>query len=82
MFFLILAIMDLNHIQNTNFKNLIEICFVMALMGKFVSFYNVEQYVKLKPNLFIKLGLVEKGKYPSNDTYARAFQYLDNTVFV
>ncbi len=64
------------------FENLIGICFVMALMGKFVSFYNVEQYVKLKPNLFIKLGLVEKGKYPSNDTYARAFQHLDNTEFV
>ena len=64
------------------FENLIGICFVMALMGKFTSFYNVEQYVKLKPNLFIKLGLVEKGKYPSNDTYSRAFQHLDNKEFI
>ena len=64
------------------FENLIGICFVMALMGKFTSFYNVEQYVKLKPSLFIKLGLVEKGKYPSNDTYSRAFQHLDNKEFI
>lgn len=35
-------------------ENLVGICFVMALMGKFTSFYNVEQYVKLKPTLFIK----------------------------
>lgn len=62
-------------------ENLVGICFVMALMGKFTSFYNVEQYVKLKPTLFIKLGLVEKGRYPSNDTYSRMFSHLDNTEF-
>ena len=62
-------------------ENLVGICFVMALMGKFTSFYNVEQYVKLKPTLFIKLGLVEKGRYPSNDTYSRMFSHLDNAEF-
>lgn len=62
-------------------ENLVGICFVMALMGKFTSFYNVEQYVKLKPTLFLKLGLVEKDRYPSNDTYSRLFSHLDNTEF-
>ena len=61
--------------------DLIGICFVMALMGEFTSFYHVEQYVILKPERFIKLGLVEKGCYPSNDTYRRAFAYIDNTEF-
>lgn len=62
-------------------EDIVGICFVMAIMGKFTSFYGVEQYVKLKPTLFIKLGLVKKGKYPSNDTYLRMFAHLDNTEF-
>ncbi len=62
-------------------ESLLGICFVMAIMGKFTSFYGVEQYVKLKPALFVKLGLVEKGKYPSNDTYLRAFRHLDASEF-
>ena len=62
-------------------ENLLGICFVMAIMGKFTSFYNVEQYVKLKPTLFIRLGLVEKDKYPSNDTYSRLFSHLNNSEF-
>lgn len=62
-------------------EDLLGICFVMAIMGKFTSFYGVEQYVKLKPTLFIKLGLVKRGKYPSNDTYMRMFAHLDSTEF-
>ena len=58
--------------------NLIGICFYMALIGKLTSFYYVEQYIQAKPKKFIKLGLVEKGKYPSNDTLMRAFSMLDN----
>ena len=61
--------------------NLIGICFVVALMGQFTSFAQVERMVKLLPEIFIKLGLVEKDCYPSNDTFRRAFMYIDNTEF-
>lgn len=71
---------DMRNQSYTKYKleNILGICFVMALMGKFTSFHHVEQYVKLKPRLFISLKLVEKGKYPSNDTYMRVFSALDN----
>ena len=61
--------------------NLIGICFVVALMGQFTSFAQVERMVRLLPDIFIKLGLVEKGCYPPNDTFRMAFMYIDNTEF-
>ena len=62
-------------------ESLVGICFVLALMGKFTSFYGVEQYVKLHPGLFVKMGLLRKGQYPSNDTFMRAFAMIENSEF-
>ena len=57
-------------------ENLVGICFVLALMGKFTSFYGVEQYILLKPGLFVRMGLLKKGQHPSNDTFMRAFAMM------
>lgn len=62
-------------------ENLVGICFVLALMGKFTSFYGVEQYILLKPGLFVRMGLLKKGQHPSNDTFMRAFAMIDNSEF-
>jgi len=69
--------------SNNNYplENLIAICFLIALKEEFKSFENVENYVSIFPNIFIKLGLVKKGCYPSEQIYQRTFECFDNKSF-
>ncbi len=58
-------------------ENILAICFIFAMRGRFQSFYSVATRLKLYPEEFIRLGLVEKDKIPSHDTFRRVFMYLD-----
>lgn len=58
-------------------ENLLAICFILAMKGEFQSFSYAAAYVRIKAVKFIKLGLVEKGKLPSHDTFRRVFGHLD-----
>ena len=57
--------------------NLIAICFIFAMRGRFQSFYDVAMRLKANPKEFIRLGLVEKDKLPSHDTFRRVFMYIN-----
>lgn len=65
------------HLTTYKLENILAICFIVAMKGEFTSFYNTAMYIQYKPNQFIKLGLLEKDKYPSHDTLRRIFMYLD-----
>ena len=58
-------------------ENLLAICFILAMRGEFQSFYYVAEYVRVKEEEFVQLGLVEKGQLPSHDTFRRVFGHLD-----
>ena len=58
-------------------ENLLTICFLLALRGEFHSFSYAATYVRVREEEFVKLGLVEKGKTPSHDTFRRIFTHLD-----
>lgn len=77
------GISDQRHQSYTKYRleNLLGICLVLAIMGRFTSFHGAETYVRLKPQEFIRLGLVKEGEYPSNDTFRRLFVMLDNREF-
>ncbi len=58
-------------------ENLLAICFYLAIKGEFHSFHYAATYVRIKECKFVELGLVEKGKTPSHDTFRRIFSHLD-----
>lgn len=58
-------------------ENILAICFIFAMRGRFQSFYSVATRLKLNPDEFIRLRLIEKNKIPSHDTLRRVFMYLD-----
>ncbi len=57
--------------------NLLAICLLLAMRGKLKSFYHVANYVRVREDEFVSLGLVERGKVPSHDTFRRVFGCLD-----
>lgn len=58
-------------------ENILTICFLLALKGELTSFYEAAMYVRYRPEMFIRLGLVRKNEIPSHDTFRRVFMYLD-----
>lgn len=56
---------------------ILGICFYLALKGKFTSFYYAAEYVDVHKAEFEELGLIEKGKVPSHDTFLNIFNHLD-----
>lgn len=58
-------------------ENLLSICFIMAMRGELQSFYYISEYLKIFEDEFVELGLIEKGKIPSHDTFRRVFGHLD-----
>lgn len=58
-------------------ENLLAICFYLAMKGEFQSFYYAADYVEVKEEQFVALGLIEEGKIPSHDTFRRVFGHLD-----
>ena len=58
-------------------ENLLAICFLMSMKGQFQSFYFTSEYVRVHHDEFVDLGLIEKGKVPSHDTFRRVFGHLD-----
>ncbi len=58
-------------------ENLLAILFYLAMKGELHSFYYTAEYVRIKEDEFVKLGLIEKGKVPSHDTFRRVFENLD-----
>ncbi|MCG5031221.1 ISAs1 family transposase [Mesosutterella sp. OilRF-GAM-744-9] len=58
-------------------ENLLAICFVLAMKGELHSFHYAATYVRIKEDEFVALGLIEKGKVPSHDTFRRIFGHLD-----
>lgn len=58
-------------------ENIIGICLILALKGEFTSFYHIAMYVRIKHTYFEKLGLIEKNKIPSHDTFRRFFMNIN-----
>ena len=58
-------------------ENILGICFYLALKGEFSSFSYTAQYVGVRKEEFIALGLIEGNKIPSHDTYLYVFNRLD-----
>ena len=58
-------------------ENLLAICFILALKNKFHSFNYVTTYLKVKEDWFVEVGLINKGEFPSHDTFRRVFGHLD-----
>ena len=58
-------------------ENILGICFYLALKGEFRSFLYAAQYVEVRQEEFIALGLIEKGEVPSHDTFLNIFNRLD-----
>lgn len=57
--------------------NILCICLLIALRGKFTSFHNAGLFIKVRADYFRKLGLIEGDKIPSHDTLRRIFMYID-----
>ena len=58
-------------------ENLLAVCFILALKGEFHSFSYAATYIRVWEDEFVSLGLVEKGKLPSHDTFRRVLGHLD-----
>ena len=58
-------------------ENILCICLLLALRGKFTSFYNAALYIQVRRDYFRSLGLIEGDKTPSHDTFRRIFMNLD-----
>lgn len=58
-------------------ENILGICFYLALKGEFRSFLYAAQYVEVRQEEFIALGLIKKGEVPSHDTFLNIFNRLD-----
>lgn len=61
-------------------ENILAICFYLAIKGEFQSFSYAAEYVRVWEDKFVELGLIEKGKTPSHDTFRRIFNHLDATA--
>ena len=57
--------------------NILCICLLIALRGKFTSFHNAGLFIKVRADYFRKPGLIEGDKIPSHDTLRRIFMYID-----
>ena len=53
------------------------ICLLIAMRGKFTSFYHAAMFIKVKADYFRRLGLIEGNNIPSHDTLRRIFFKLD-----
>lgn len=58
-------------------ENLLAIYVYVAIKDKIPSFNYVANYVKVKPAVFKKLGLIDGKNYPSHDTFERIFRIID-----
>ena len=58
-------------------ENILCICLLLAMRGKFTSFYNAAIFIKVRAPYFRKLQLIEGNNIPSHDTLRRIFMYLD-----
>ena len=58
-------------------ENILAIVFYLAMKGELHSFNYAAEYVSVRAQEFIDLGLVEEGHYPSHDTFQRIFEHLD-----
>lgn len=59
-------------------ENILCICLLISMKGKFTSFYNAAIYIKVKKNYFKNLGLLDSDAVPSHDTLRRIFMYIDS----
>lgn len=57
--------------------NLLAIYIYVAISKKKPSFNFVATYVKVKPTMFKRLGLIDGKNYPSHDTFERIFKIID-----
>ncbi|WP_295484606.1 ISAs1 family transposase [uncultured Succinatimonas sp.] len=58
-------------------ENILCICLLIAMRGKFTSFYHAGLFIKVRTDYFKNLGLIEGDKIPSHDTLRRIFLYID-----
>lgn len=53
------------------------ICLLLAMRGKFTSFYHAAMFIKVRADYFRQLGLIEGNCIPSHDTLRRIFIKID-----
>ena len=53
------------------------ICLLLAMRGKFTSFYHAAMFIKVRADYFRQLGLIEGNNIPSHDTLRRIFIKID-----
>lgn len=53
------------------------ICLILAMKGKFTSFVYAADYIRFKAKYFRKLNLIHGNNIPSHDTLRRIFMYID-----
>jgi len=58
-------------------ENILCICLLISMRGKFTSFHNASLFIKVRADYFKKLKLIEDDKIPSHDTLRRIFMSLD-----
>ena len=60
-----------------NLENIICMCLLIAMRGKFTSFYNAALFIKIRADYFRKFNLIKDNEIPSHDTLRRIFMNID-----
>ena len=58
-------------------ENIICMCLLIAMRGKFTSFYNAALFIKIRADYFRKFNLIKDNEIPSHDTLRRIFMNID-----
>lgn len=58
-------------------EDLLMILLYMSIIGKCNSFTYIADYVEINKKIFIELGLIKDGEYPSHDTFRRVMMILE-----
>lgn len=58
--------------------NLLLLIFIAILVGKRTSFTSIANFIVVKKNMLIDLGIVKKDQYPSHDTIRRILTIISN----
>lgn len=58
-------------------ENILCICLLLAMKGKFTSFCGAAEYIRYRASYFKKLGLLENDRIPSHDTLRRIFMEIE-----